>query len=75
VLPRLSRVVVRDAHPGAALGWDGAAPAMFALVLIAIVIAVAARLAIVISNDRSLSPPRSHAHELDGHSARLHRAS
>ena len=46
---------------------------MFTFVLIAAAIAVAARLMIVVRNDRPLSPPRSHTHELDQHSARLHR--
>ena len=48
---------------------------MFAIVLIAIAIAiaVAARLVNVVRNDRPLSPPRSHTHELDQHSARLFR--
>ena len=48
---------------------------MFAILLIAIAIAVsvavAARLVNVVRNDRPLSPPRSHFHELDQHSARL----
>ena len=48
---------------------------MFAIVAIAIAIAaavaVSARLVIVVRNDRPLSPPRSHFHELDQHSARL----
>jgi hypothetical protein len=44
---------------------------MFAIVLIAAAIPVAARLVTVVRNDRPLSPPRSHAHELDQHSARL----
>jgi hypothetical protein len=46
---------------------------MFAIVLIAAAIAVAARLMIVVRNDRPPSPPRSHTHELDQHSARLFR--
>jgi hypothetical protein len=44
---------------------------MFAIVLIVIAVAVAARLMIVVRNDRPTSPPRSHTHELDQHSARL----
>ncbi len=44
---------------------------MFTFVIIAAAIAVAARLMIVVRNDRPLSPPRSHTHELDQHSARL----
>ena len=46
---------------------------MFTFVIIAAAIAVAARLMIVVRNDRPLSPPRSHTHELDQHSARLYR--
>ena len=47
---------------------------MFAFVLIAVVvIAVVARLVTVVRDDRSLTPPRSHSHELDSHSARLFR--
>ena len=46
---------------------------MFAIVLIVIAVAVAARLMIVVRNDRPLSPPRSHTHEVDQHSARLFR--
>jgi hypothetical protein len=48
---------------------------MFTIVLIAIaiVIAIAARLANVVGNDRSLAVPRSHTHELDPQSSRLHR--
>ena len=46
---------------------------MFAIVLIAIAVAGAVRLMIVVRNDRSLSPPRSHTHEVDQHSARLFR--
>jgi HAMP domain-containing protein len=42
---------------------------MFAIVLIAV--AVAVRLVIVVRNDRPLSPPRSHTHEVDQHSTRL----
>jgi hypothetical protein len=48
-------------------------PAMFAIVLIAIVIAVVARLVTVVRNDRSPTAPRSHTHELDSQSARLFR--
>ena len=44
---------------------------MFTFVIIAAAIAVAARLVIVVCHDRPLSPPRSHSHELDQHSARL----
>jgi len=44
---------------------------VFTVVIIATAIAVAARLMIVVRNDRPLSPPRSHTHELDQHSARL----
>jgi hypothetical protein len=47
---------------------------MFAIVLIAIVvIAVVARLVTVVRDDRSLTVPRSHTHELDSHSARQFR--
>ena len=50
---------------------------MFAIVLIAIAIAVAVavagRLVNVVRNDRPLSPPRSHSHEVDQHSTRLFR--
>ena len=46
---------------------------MFAIVLIAIVIAVVARLVTVVRNDRSLTAPRSHPHERDSHSVRLYR--
>ena len=47
---------------------------MFAIVLIAIVvIAVVARLTSVVRDDRSLTAPRSHTHELDSHSARQFR--
>jgi hypothetical protein len=42
---------------------------MFTVVAIAAALAVAARLMIVVRNDRPLSPPRSHPHELDQHSA------
>jgi hypothetical protein len=44
---------------------------MFSIVLIAAATAVAVRLMIEVHNDRPLSPPRSHTHELDQHSARL----
>jgi hypothetical protein len=49
---------------------------MFAIVAIAIVIvfAVVARLVTVVRNDRSLTVPRSHNHELDSQSAGLFRA-
>ena len=48
---------------------------MFAIVLIAIaiVIAVVARLVTVVRNDRSLTAPRSHTHELDSQSAGMFR--
>ena len=47
---------------------------MFALVLvIAAVLALAARLIVDIRQDRSIRPPRSHAHEIDPHTARLAR--
>ena len=46
---------------------------MFAIVLIVIAVAVAARLMIVVRNDRPLSSPRSHTHEVDQHSARVFR--
>ncbi len=46
---------------------------MFTFVIIAAAIAVAARLMVVVRNDRPVSPPRSHTHELDQHSARLDR--
>ena len=46
---------------------------MFAIVLIVIAVAVATRLVIMVRTDRPLSPPRSHTHELDQHSARLSR--
>ena len=42
---------------------------MFAIALIAVV----ARLVNVVINDRPLSAPRSHTHELDPRSARLYR--
>ena len=44
---------------------------MFAVVLIVVAIAIATRVMIVVRNDRPMSPPRSHTHELDQHSARL----
>jgi hypothetical protein len=44
---------------------------MFALILIAIAIAVVAGLVTVVRNDRPLTPPRSHPHEIEPHSARL----
>ncbi len=44
---------------------------MFALVLALVaVIALAARLASDVRQDRPVSPPRSHRHELDSHTAR-----
>jgi hypothetical protein len=47
---------------------------MFALVLIALVLTAAAvaHLATVVVHDRPASPPRSHTHELDRHTARIH---
>jgi hypothetical protein len=49
--------------------------AMFAIVLIALVVTVAvvARLVTVVMNDRPLTAPRSHTHELEKQSARLYR--
>ena len=48
---------------------------MFAIVLIAFVVTVAvvARLVTVVMNDRSLTAPRSHTHELDPQSTRQYR--
>ncbi len=46
---------------------------MFAIVIIAIVIAVLARLVTVVRHDRSPSAPLSHTHELDQQSTRLYR--
>ena len=47
---------------------------MFAIALIAlVVVAVISRLVTVVMNDRPLTAPRSHTHELDPQSARLHR--
>jgi hypothetical protein len=50
---------------------------MFAIALIAlialIVVAVVARLVTVVMNDRPLTAPRSHSHELDPQSARMYR--
>jgi len=48
---------------------------MFTIVLIAIavVLAIVARLVTVVGNDRSLTVPRSHTHELDQQSSRMHR--
>lgn len=48
---------------------------MFAIVLIAFVVTVAvvARLVTVVMNDRSLTAPHSHTHELDPQSTRLYR--
>ena len=40
---------------------------MFALVLVAFVVLVVGRLAVVVRRDRPSSPPRSHFHELDAH--------
>jgi hypothetical protein len=50
-------------------------PAMFTLVLIALVVIVTviARLVSVVMNDRPLTAPRSHTHELDPRSTRLYR--
>lgn len=45
---------------------------MFALVIVLLaVIGLAARLVTDVRNDRPQTPPRSHSHELDPHSARL----
>ena len=46
---------------------------MFAIVLIAVVVAVVARLVSVVRHDRPLTAPRSHTHELDPPPARLYR--
>ena len=48
---------------------------MFAIALIALVVivAVVARLVTVVMNDRPLTAPRSHTHELEQQSARLYR--
>jgi len=48
---------------------------MFAIVLIALVVTVAvvARLVTVVMNDRPLTAPRSHTHEVEPQSARLYR--
>ena len=49
---------------------------MFALALIALVLTVATvvtRVVNVVMNDRPLTAPRSHTHELDPQSARLYR--
>ena len=49
---------------------------MFAIVLIAVVVTVVtvvARLVTVVMNDRPMTAPRSHTHELDPQSARLYR--
>jgi uncharacterized protein (DUF2062 family) len=52
-------------------------PAVFAIALIALialaVTVVVARLATVVMNDRPLTVPRSHTHELDPQSTRLYR--
>jgi hypothetical protein len=47
---------------------------MFALVLIALVLTAAAvaHLVTAVIHDRPASPPRSHTHELDRHTARIH---
>jgi hypothetical protein len=47
-------------------------PAMFAIALI-VVVAVVARHVTVVMNDRPLTAPRSHTHELDQQSTRLYR--
>jgi hypothetical protein len=51
---------------------------MFAIALIALIaliaiVAVVARLVTVVMNDRPLTAPRSHTHELDPQSTRLYR--
>lgn len=46
---------------------------MFAIFLIAIVVAVVARLVTFVMSDRPLTAPRSHTHELDPQSTRLYR--
>ena len=47
---------------------------MFAIVLAVVaVVAVVARLVTVVMNDRPLTAPRSHTHELDPQSTRLYR--
>ena len=49
---------------------------MFALALIALVLTVAivvTRVVNVVMNDRPLTAPRSHSHELDPQSTRLYR--
>ena len=49
---------------------------MLGIVLIAIVVTVVtvvARLVTVVMNDRPITAPRSHTHELDPQSARLYR--
>jgi len=46
---------------------------LIAIVLIAMVVAVVARLVTVVRNDRSLTAPRSHTHELDSKSAGMFR--
>jgi hypothetical protein len=47
---------------------------MFAVILIALVVAFVARLVAVVMNDRPLATPRSHSHELERQSARLYGA-
>jgi hypothetical protein len=42
---------------------------MFTVALVVMVIAVIARLVAVVRDDRPLTTPRSHTHELDRHSA------
>ena len=47
---------------------------MFTIVIVtAIAIAVVGRLVTVVRDDRAATPPRSHTHELDPHSAGLPR--
>ena len=47
---------------------------MFAIALIAsVIVAVVARVMTVVMNDRPLTAPRSHTHELDQQSTRLYR--
>jgi hypothetical protein len=47
--------------------------ALIAIAPIAIIVAVVARLVTVVMNDRPLTAPRSHTHELDPQSTRLYR--
>ena len=47
---------------------------MFTIVIvIAVAVAVMGRLAMVVRDDRTATPPRSHTHELDPHSTWLPR--